>query len=185
VHLSQVAARAQVQAQARQVRNIIGFLFSSLILLVPTITSAMCPVCTVAVVGGIGLSRWLGVDDSITGIWIGAALMSMSLWTINWLDSKKIKFYGRKILIFLVIYVSVIWPLYGLNIMGHPINVLWGIDKLLLGMTLGSLIFIIFALLYLFLKKKNNGHAHFAFEKIVLVLVPLLITSGIFYLITK
>ena len=181
MHLSQVKARAQ----ARQVRSIFGVIFSALILLIPTITSAMCPVCTVAVIGGIGLSRWLGVDDAITGLWIGAALMSMSLWAINWLDSKKIKFYGRKILVFLVIYVSVIWPLYGLNIMGHPINVLWGIDKLLLGMTLGSLIFITFALLYLFLKKKNGGHAHFPFEKIVLVLIPLLIASGIFYLITK
>ena len=33
---------------------------------------AICPVCTVAVGAGIGLSRWLGIDDSITGLWIGA-----------------------------------------------------------------------------------------------------------------
>lgn len=33
---------------------------------------AVCPVCTVAVGTGVGLSRWLGVDDTITGLWLGA-----------------------------------------------------------------------------------------------------------------
>jgi hypothetical protein len=172
-------------ARSRLVPNLAAFLLSSFVFLLPTSASAMCPVCTVAVIGGVGLSRWLGVDDTVTGLWVGAALMSMSLWAINWLNGKKIKFFGQKILVFALVYVSVIWPLYTTNIIGHPINKIWGIDKLLLGMTLGSLIFIVFALVYLFMKKNNNGHAHFPFEKIVIVVVPLLIASGIFYIITK
>lgn len=148
-------------------------------------TYAICPVCTVAVAGGVGVSRWIGVDDTITGLWIGAALMSLSLWTINWLESRKIKFYGRKILTFVVVYSTVIWPLYIADIMGHPVNTLYGIDKLLLGIITGSTTFILFALLYLYLKKKNNDHAHFPFEKIVLVVAPLIVLSAIMYTITK
>lgn len=30
---------------------------------------AVCPICTVAVGAGVGLSRCLGIDDSITGLW--------------------------------------------------------------------------------------------------------------------
>jgi len=31
--------------------------------LISTKVYAICPVCTVAVAGGVGLSRWLGIDD--------------------------------------------------------------------------------------------------------------------------
>jgi len=51
---------------------------------------AICPVCTIAIGAGLGLSRWLGVDDVISGIWIGGLLVSTSLWTVNWLRSKKL-----------------------------------------------------------------------------------------------
>ena len=53
---------------------------------------AVCPVCTVAVGAGVGLSRWLGVDDLITGTWIGGLLVSMIWWTIDWLNKKNIRF---------------------------------------------------------------------------------------------
>jgi hypothetical protein len=34
----------------------------------------VCPVCTIAVAGGVGLCRYLGIDDLISGSWIGALL---------------------------------------------------------------------------------------------------------------
>jgi len=63
-------------------------------------TRAFCPVCTVAVGAGVGLCRYLGIDDLISGAWIGGLLMSLTLWTIEWLNKKKIKFLFRKILVF-------------------------------------------------------------------------------------
>ena len=63
---------------------------------------AVCPVCTVAVVAGLGLSRWLGIDDSVSGLWIGAVTVSISMWTINWLHKKKWHFKGSKIVVFVV-----------------------------------------------------------------------------------
>ena len=34
---------------------------------------------------GVTLTRWIGIDDSITGVWIAALLGSMSFWFSTWL----------------------------------------------------------------------------------------------------
>jgi hypothetical protein len=146
---------------------------------------AICPLCAVAVGAGVGLSEWLGIDDTITGLWIGGLIVSLIVWTIYWLNKKNICFRGRKIIISLMYYLIIIVPLYPLGIMGHPLNTLWGIDKLLLGIILGSVFFFIAGMWYFYLKKRNNGRAYFPFQKVVMPIAPLLILSAIFYLITR
>ena len=56
---------------------------------------AICPVCIVAVGAGLGLSEYLGIDDSIAGVWIGGMLVAMIIWTIDWFNKKNWKF-GNK-----------------------------------------------------------------------------------------
>lgn len=146
---------------------------------------AVCPVCTIAVGAGIGLSRWLGIDDSITGLWIGGLTVSVIMWTLNWFDKKNIHFVWREIITVSGYYLLIVVPLFFMDVFGHPFNRLWGVDKLLLGIILGSLVFYLGAILYNYLKKKNNGHAHFPFEKVVMPVAPLIILSLAFYLITK
>jgi hypothetical protein len=158
---------------------------ASLALLLPTAAKAFCPVCTVAVGAGLGLARWLKIDDTITGLWIGGLIVSLIGWTINWLNAKKIRFIGRKPLIIALYYVSIIWPLYHWNLIGHPIHSLWGIDKLVLGMTLGSIFFLFGGLWYSAIKAKNNNHAQFPFQKLVMPISPLVILSIVFYFLTK
>src|SRR3990172_4136169 len=53
---------------------------------------AVCPVCTVAVGAGLGISRALGIDDTVTSVWIGGLILSMSFWLIDWLKKKKTEF---------------------------------------------------------------------------------------------
>lgn len=50
---------------------------------------AICPLCTVAVGAGVGVSRSLGIDDVIVGLWIGGLLVSSSMWLFEWLKGKK------------------------------------------------------------------------------------------------
>ncbi|PIU03715.1 hypothetical protein COT44_01735 [Candidatus Shapirobacteria bacterium CG08_land_8_20_14_0_20_39_18] len=69
----------------------------SLYLLSLTNAFAFCPVCTVAVGAGVGLSRWLGINDTITGLWIGGLTVSISAWTLNWLATKNKTFPYQKI----------------------------------------------------------------------------------------
>lgn len=161
------------------------FLFSFLFLglLTPGFSQAVCPVCIIAVGAGVGLCRWWGIDDLISGTWIGGLIVSIIIWVLNWLDKKSVKFKFRRLTVIILFYFIVIIPLYQMGIMGHPLNKFWGIDKLLFGIISGSLVFVISVWLNNFLKKKNQGRVFFPLQKVVLPILFLLITSLIFYLI--
>jgi len=149
---------------------------------------AVCPLCTVVVGVGVGLSRWLGIDDSITGLWIGGLTVSLISWTISWLDKKNIHFKGRVVLTILGYYLLIIVPLYFSGIMGHPLNTLCAcgvVDKLLIGIITGSVAFYFGASWYYYLKEKNKGRAYFPFQKVVMPVAPLIILTMIFYFLTK
>ncbi len=164
---------------------------------------AICPVCIVAVGAGLGLSEYLGIDDTIAGVWIGGMIVAMIAWTITWLNKKnwpartknwpilpgrRQKFIDsdlRDILITIIYYLMVIWPLMSQNIIGHPWNKLFGIDKLLLGISVGSLGFLGATLWYDDIKKNNGGHAQFPFQKVVWPVGALLILSFAFYLLIR
>ncbi|MEK7580030.1 MAG: hypothetical protein AAB465_00230 [Patescibacteria group bacterium] len=145
----------------------------------------ICQVCTLVVCAGLGLSRWLGVDDTISGVWIGGLTISLIVWTVDWLNKKNIRFKGRKILIFLSYYLIILVPLYWGKIMGHPLNTFCGMDKLLFGILSGSIVFAVAAGWYVYLKKKNNNRAYFPFQKVVMPVGALLILSAIFYFLSK
>jgi len=160
------------------------FIISSFIVLSSLIVKsafAVCPVCTVAVGAGLGLAEYFGIDDSISGLWIGALIVSMSIWTINWLDKKNIRFNGRKILIFLAYYAIIILPLYWKGKIGHPMNRLCGIDKLLFGIILGTALFSAGVLFHNYIWKRNNNISYFKGQKIVAGILPLIIASIILY----
>ncbi len=160
-------------------------------ILLPTVTflfarsaQAVCPVCVVAVSACVGLSQYLGIDDTISGLWIGGLLISMIIWTIDWLRRKNIKFYFRKILVAGLFYVFTIGPLYRSEMIGHPANKLWGMDKLLLGIISGSIFFLVAVFLNAYLKKKNGGKVFFPFQKVAVPVAMLGILSSIFYFLT-
>ena len=146
--------------------------------------NAICPICTVAVAGGVGLARWLGVDDTVTGIWIGGLMVSLIMWTINWFEKKNIRFWQRGLITTLLYHGLVVVPLIWIDVIGHPLNKIWGMDKLLFGIIAGSLVFLGAVYLYEFLKRKNNNSAHFPFEKVAFPVAALIIASGIMYFVT-
>ncbi len=161
-------------------------IFSILALLfLPSCVRAVCPACTVAVAGGVELSRWLGVDDVISGIWIGALIISSILWFISWLDKKNFKFIFRNSLILVSFYLIVILPLYWMKFIDFSCNLLWGFDKLLLGIIFGSLVFSLGIWVNKFLKNKNNNKVYFPYQKVIIPVLFLIFVSIIFYFITR
>ena len=150
-------------------------------------TFAICPLCTLAVGAGIGFSRWLGIDDSITGLWIGGLVVSLITWTESWFDKKNIHFRWRAVITTIGYYIIVVVPLYFMGIIqpinGNTFSVL--VDKLILGIVVGSVGFWFGAEWYFYLKKQNNGHAYFPFQKVVMPIAPLLVFSIVFYFLTK
>lgn len=151
-----------------------------LFLFAPLKIMAFCPVCAVAVGGGVGLSRWLGLDDIISGVWIGGLIISMSYWFVGWLEKKKAGFPFMKPAVFVLFYLAVILPLYGMDIIGHSFNKICGIDRLVAGVIAGSLVFEIAIRAHHFCKEKNGGKVYFQFQKVVFTIAFLAIASIIF-----
>jgi hypothetical protein len=142
---------------------------------------AICPVCTIAVGAGLGLSRWLGIDDSVSGIWIGGFLLSSSLWFNNWLSKKN--FFENKFrlpLVLVSMYALVLIPLWTTKVIGHPYNTILGIDKLVFGTIAGTLTFG-FGVVADKMVRKIKGGQLFNFQKVVFPVVLLLIVSIVTY----
>lgn len=144
---------------------------------------AICPLCVVAIGAGLGLSRWLGVDDVVSSIWIGALLVALTAWTL--VEMKKIKwsFPFDGAVVSLAYYLLTFVPLYYAGIVGHPLNKIFGIDKIVFGTVVGTVVFLLSYWLHLYLKKKNNGKVFFNYQKVVIPVIILLLTSLVFYLL--
>ena len=147
------------------------------------VIKAVCPICVVAIGAGLGFSRWLGVDDIVSSIWIGALLVSMILWTIEEMKKKNWRFPFDTAIISLAYYFLTFIPLYYAGIVGHPLNKIFGIDKIFFGTAIGTIFFILSHYLHKYLKQKNNGKSFFPYQKVVIPVVALLLTSIIFYLL--
>jgi len=163
------------------------FLFFAASFLVAKNALAVCPLCTIAVTAGVGLSRWLGIDDTITGLWLGGLIISMVNWTENWLEKKNIRFRGRILVDLAFYYAIILIPLYYSGIIGNSSNALYifSLDKLFFGIIVGSISFWAGASWYFYLKEKNGNHAYFPFQKVVMPLAPLIILSIMFYFLIK
>jgi hypothetical protein len=146
---------------------------------------AVCPLCVVAVAGGIELSRWLKIDDFITGLWIGGLIVSLIYWTIDFLNKKNIKFWLKNLWVILGWYILIFLGIYWSGISSPEILNYSFLTKLNLGIILGSISFWFGAELYYYLKEKNNGKAYFPFQKVVMPVLPLLILSILFYFLLK
>lgn len=145
----------------------------------------VCPVCTVAVGAGVGILRELGVDDIITGMWFGALIVSSIMWFINWLNKKNIHFLFRKILVILSFYALFILPLYPLKILGIVGNTIFGLDKIIFGVIVGTIIFILAVLSNNYLKSLNESKVVINYQKVLVPIVYLSVASIIAYLLLK
>ncbi|MDP3994707.1 MAG: hypothetical protein Q8P91_02670, partial [bacterium] len=146
----------------------------------------MCPVCTLAVGAGLGLSRYLGIDDAVSGVWAGGLVISVSVWFCDWLKKKNYDFLkaikGRYLIYLSVLFWTIFTylPLWRIGIIGHPFNVIWGIDKLIFGSIVGAISF----LLAIFTDKKVRkikGRQLFNYQKVVFPVSFLVISSLLIY----
>lgn len=142
---------------------------------------AICPLCIVAIGAGLGLSRWLGIDDTVSSIWIGALLVALIMWTLIEMRKKNWHFPFDALVISLAYYLLTFIPLYYYGIVGHPLNKIFGIDKIVFGTAVGTVIFLLSYWLHMYLKKKNNGKSFFPYQKVVLPVVILILTSLIIW----
>jgi len=147
---------------------------------------AVCPVCTIGAGAGVGLCRFLKIDDTITGIWIGGLIASFFFWTLAWLETKKINFALKNFFVALVWYLPLIISLKWMGFIGDPRNMFGGvIDKLILGIIVGSLGFYFGVYLHNFLKNRNQNKSYFPYQKVAIPLSILIILTLVFYFLLK
>ena len=133
-----------------------GLLFSGLFW-ANFIKAQVCPVCVVAIGAGLGLSGWLGIDDVVSSVWIGAFLFAITSWTLSYMKKKNWSFADDGIVITLIYVVLTFIPLYYAGIVGHPLNKIFGLDKIIFGSTVGATILFLGNILHNYLKRKNKG----------------------------
>lgn len=144
-------------------------------------SAQVCPVCVVAIGAGLGLSRWFGIDDIISSVWIGAFLFAITSWTLSFMKKKKWDFTDDGIIVTLAYVLLTFIPLYYAEIVGHPQNQIWGIDKIIFGSSIGASAVFLGNLLHLYFKKKNNGKSFFPYQRVAVPVAVLILTSLILW----
>lgn len=161
--------------------SLTSFLLFAFVAIKPAL--AICPVCVVAVGFGLGISRWLGIDDSITGVWIGGLIVASGLWLASWIEKKGWKILYPKSTSVALMYAFTIIPMFIGKIIGHLKNTLWGIDKILLGVITGSIAFFLSVWVDKKLRAINHGQVHIYYQKVIIPIFLLSLVSFTFYLV--
>lgn len=147
------------------------------------VANPACPICTIAIGAGVGVAESLGVPSVVVGIWAGALLTLLGYWMIKFFDKRGWKFWGRDALL-IGVSVAMIGFAYIGDLQYTPQEI-WSViylDPILFGALLGMVVLIVVEKLYEWMKRKNGGHAHFPFERVVLPVVALALVSwGICY----
>ena len=151
------------------------FVLFSLCFIKSALANPACAVCTIAVGASLEVARRLGVDDSVVGVWAGGFLVLLGYWTINWFDKKNWHFAYRDAII-IVLSVAMIGFMYLGKLAYHSevVGFIFYLDPFLYSVIVGAVVFILSSNFYQWMKKKNGGHAHFPFEK---VLIPILLDA--------
>lgn len=156
------------------------------IIAAPAMANPACAVCTVAVAASLEIAHYLGVDDSVVGVWAGAFLTILGYWLIAWFDKKKWRFWGRDFIL-IAASISMIGFMYinGLGYTALPYNpepiLIFFLDPFLFSVLAGALVLIYANRFYQWMKAKNGGHAHFPFEKVAVPVLSLALLSLWFY----
>ena len=157
---------------------------------------AHCPLCTAAAGTGVLFTRAYGVDDTIAGLFLGAAIISSALWFNKWLK-KRINFKFQETLMVIISFLLFAIPFYTTGLITDSTMVklmpdhhsifglgVFGIDKLLFGMIIGSLaVWGAFVLNEAI--KKAKGRVLYPYQGMSFMLIVLAVLSLLFWIITK
>jgi hypothetical protein len=143
---------------------------------------AQCPVCIVTVGGGLLIAKKFGIDDVLVSLWIGGLNTVIALFLASKFKNKLLKNPYFLSVLFLVLTLITFQTT---NQFGPKSNSLLGINKVVLGQTLGTILVILGYLIDKFIRLKNNNKVIFYYQKVVFPVGLLLLFTLIFKLIFK
>lgn len=135
---------------------------------------AQCPVCVVTVGGGLFIAKKFGIDDLLVAIWISGLNTVIAFW-MGKLIKKKIL--NNPLLWSLFLYISTLLYFYFSHQLGVKGNVFLGIDKVILGMTIGMLIVFLAVFIDKLIRYKNGGKVMVYYQKVIIPVVLLILVT--------
>jgi len=159
-------------------KKVLAFLLVPLsYLMFPPLTYAHCPLCVAGAAVGLSLSRWLGVDDSITGLWLAGLMGAVSFWSYTFLvrKIKKTNWTFLKPLVYIAIFSLTLWSFYKFNLV-ITMEKMYGLHKLTFGIVVGGIAFYLIDVVN-DLIMKVHGKSLFPFQRIVFSLGVILALS--------
>jgi len=142
---------------------------------------AHCPLCVAGAGAGLSLSRVLGIDDSITGVWMAAFLGASSFWISNSIKKTYIPY--QKLIIYLAVFATTILSFYRFGLINAHNGLIYNLPKLTFGMAVGGVLFYLVDIANAQIKEKK-GKVMFPYQSIVFMLGSMIVLSiGIYILI--
>jgi hypothetical protein len=138
---------------------------------------ASCPVCIVTVGGGLLLAQKFGIDDLIVTLWISGLNTAIAFFLADKIKKPNL---NNPYLWSVFLFVSTLIYLYTTNQAGIGNNFL-GIDKSLLGLSLGMLLFFISVQADKLIRQNNNGKVLFYYQRVIIPVVALTLATAILY----
>ena len=142
---------------------------------------AQCPVCIVTVGGGMFLADKLGIDSFLINIWIGGFNAVIGYWLATKFKNRILR---NPAILSILLYGFTLFYFYLTKEINFKDNIL-GIDKILLGETIGLITVFIGNFLNIYLKKRNGDKVLFSYQKVVFPFSLLIIFTLLFKLIFK
>src|SRR3989338_1165652 len=157
--------------------------FLSLIVVLPSVM-AHCPLCTAATIVGVGVTRSLGWDDSIVGVFVGAMIVSSALWVNNIFKKRNIggNVFLRISSITVATFVLTILSFYYAGLFG-PANTyrIFGMEKIIFGTISGAVVSFVAFFTSNEVKRRNDGKVLFDYQTIALTFGVLMLNALLFW----
>ncbi len=143
---------------------------------------ASCPVCIITVGGGLLIAKKLGIDDLLVSIWIAGLNTAVAFWLATVFKKKILK---NPYILSLIFYLLTVGYLIISKQIGHKGNQFLGVDKVIFGMTVGTMAFFLSDKVEKYLRKRNNNKVFFPYQKVIVPLVILLLVTFSFTILLK
>ena len=157
----------------------------SLIVILPGVM-AMCPLCTAGTIIGVGVTRSLGWDDSIVGLFVGAMIVSTALWINNIMKKRNIG--GNAFLrigsITVATFVLTVLSFYYTGIFG-PANTyrIFGMEKIIFGSISGAVVSFAAFFASNEIKRRNDGIVLFNYQSMAFTFGALVLIALLFWMV--
>lgn len=139
----------------------------------------MCgPMCAIGIASGLGISRWLGIDDLTLGLWIGALILSVSIQFNIFLSKRGKSFPFSFWLIFLGTYLLSFLPILKI-ITSDSSCYIFGFPRLICGSVLGAITLFLIDKANNFIIDKHNKKVYFYYQRAIIPIIGLIIVSMI------